>query len=187
MVFREVGMFEVKEVLRLFFEEGTPKKRIAKTVGVDVKTVRSYVECATGLGLSAPIDDEKLNQLFAALRADDARERGEAWRRCVEHRETIKKLLQDGVRLSKVCKLLERQKVVVPPYSTLHRFARAELSFGREPSVRLVDGKPGEEIQIDTGWVVTLLVDGKEVRRKAFIFTPNVSRYGEAGTWSYGP
>jgi transposase len=175
MAFREVGMFEVKEVLQQLFES-VPKKRIARTVGIDVKTVRSYAERVTELGLTPPVDDEMLNQLFAALRADDARERGEAWRLCAEHRETIKALLAKGVRLSKVGKLLEREGVVVP-YSTLHRFARSELSFGRTPSVRLVDGKPGEEIQIDTGWVVTLVVDGKEVKRKAFIFTPNVSRY----------
>jgi transposase len=175
MVFREVGMFEVKEVLRQLFES-VPKKQIARVVGVDPKTVRSYAKRVTELGLTPPIDDEKLNQLFAALRAADARERGEAWLLCVEHRERIKELLEKGVRLSKVRKLLERQKVCVP-YSTLHRFARSELSFGRTPSVRLVDGKPGEEIQIDTGWVVTLHVDGKELRRKAYIFTPNVSRY----------
>jgi FixJ family two-component response regulator len=86
VVFREVGMFEVKEVLRQLFE-GVPKKRIARTVGVDPKTVRSYAKRATELGLTAPVDDEKLSLLFAALRAADARERGEAWLLCVEQGE----------------------------------------------------------------------------------------------------
>ena len=45
MAFREVGMFEVKEVLRLYFGE-MPKKAIARTVGIDPKTVRRYTDAA---------------------------------------------------------------------------------------------------------------------------------------------
>lgn len=39
MAYREVGMFEVKEVLRLYLA-GAAKKAVARTVGVDIKTVR---------------------------------------------------------------------------------------------------------------------------------------------------
>ena len=61
--------------------------------------------------------------------------------------------LQQGIRLTKIRKLLARQGVVIP-YATLHRFAVVELSFGRAATtIPVVDGAPGEELQVDTGWV----------------------------------
>ena len=173
MAFREVAMFEVKEVIRLF-GEGVPKKAIARVVGVDPKTVRSYVAAAEALGLAGLLDDDGLARLLRELRIDVVeRPRGEAWRRCEEHRDAIKKWLDDGVKLTKVRKLLERRKVLVP-YPTLHRFAAEELEFGRgRHSVRVVDPPAGAELQVDTGFVWRL--DG--VSKKAFIFTPTLSRY----------
>lgn len=47
--------------------------------------------------------------------------------------------------------LLGRRGVVVP-YRTLHRFAVAELGFGRrKATVRVADGEPGGEVQVDFG------------------------------------
>ena len=172
MAFREVAMFEVKEVIRLH-GEGMPKKGIARVVGVDVKTVRSYVAAAAALGVSGLLDDADLARLLGALRGDVERDHGEAWLRCEEHFDDIKKWLSDGVRLTKVRKLLER-RVVVVPYSTLHRFACERLEFGRRRrSVRIADPPPGAEVQLDTGFVWRL----NGVSKKAFIFTPTLSRY----------
>ena len=52
MAFREVTMLEVKEVLRLWLL-GIPKKRIAKQLGFDVKTVRRYLAAARAHGADA--------------------------------------------------------------------------------------------------------------------------------------
>lgn len=176
MAFREVGMFEVKEVLRLHFG-GMEKKPIARTVGVDPKTVRRYLKAVVELGISPPLDDAKLAAVFASLRSDAQREHGEAYLKCREHAEFIKKLVDKNVRLTKVRKLLQRKKQVEVPYIALYRFAVKELGFRVDHSVRLVDPAAGKEIQVDTGLVVTLTIDGVEVKRKAFIFTPAVSRY----------
>ena len=157
----------------------TPKKAIARTVGVDVKTVRRYLDAASRAGLEAPLADHELAELYSHLRVCQERSRGEAYQACLANRDVIKAMLDGRVRLTKVRKLLKRKHKVDVPYSTLHRFAVSELSFGRRGhrSVRLVDAAPGQEVQIDTGWVVTLTVGGKSVRKKAFIFTPNLSRY----------
>jgi DNA-binding transcriptional MerR regulator len=173
MAFREVAMFEVKEVIRLF-GEGVPKKAIARAVGVDPKTVRSYVAAAEALGLAGLLDDDGLARLLEELRINVAdRPHGEAWHRCEEHRDTIKKWLDDGVKLTKVRKLLERREVRVP-YPTLHRFAVEQLEFGRRRhSVRIADAAAGAELQVDTGFVWRL----GGVSKKAFIFTPTLSRY----------
>ena len=173
MAFREVAMFEVKEVIRLH-GEGRPNKAIARVVGVDPKTVRRYVAAAAALGLSGLLDDVGLATLLTALRGDVDRAHGEAWRLCEEHHEAIEKWLADGVKLTKVRKLLERQSVVVP-YTTLHRYASERLEFGRRRrrSVRIVDPPAGKELQVDTGFVWRL----GGVSKKAFIFTPTLSRY----------
>lgn len=177
MGYREVGMFEAREVLRLW-AAGVPKKAIARTVGWDVKTVRRYVREADAIGLEPPFDDETLGALFGALRGRSERAHGASYAACEAHRTHIKDWIEADVRLTKVRKLLRRQHDVDVPYSTLHRFAVAELNFGKqgERSVRLVDPPPGE-LQVDTGWVWPLTLDGEPRRKKAFIFTAGVSRY----------
>jgi hypothetical protein len=50
MVFREVRVFEVGEILRLWMR-GESLRAVERLAGVDRKTVRRYVESATGLGL----------------------------------------------------------------------------------------------------------------------------------------
>ena len=50
MVFREVRVFEVREILRLWMR-GESLRAVERLAGVDRKTVRRYVEAATGLGL----------------------------------------------------------------------------------------------------------------------------------------
>lgn len=183
MAFREVTMIEVREVLRLWVA-GVPKKRIAAQVRIDPKTVRRYVDQARVLGLGPEggveqVDDAFLARLLERLRPVVARERGDGWALCVEHREFLATRLAQRIRLTKVRKLLQRQGVLVP-YSTLHRFAVAELGFGRSAAtVPVADGEPGEELLVDTGWVFVLEPKdgGKRRRLKAFIFTPSVSRY----------
>ena len=50
MAYREVGMIEVKEVLRQWLEGGG-KKTVARRVGVDPKTARNYIAVAEQCGL----------------------------------------------------------------------------------------------------------------------------------------
>src|SRR6266851_3451366 len=148
MAYREVTMLEVKEVLRLWLD-GVPKKRIAAQLRVDRKTVRRYVAAAVARGLAPgagqpPPDDDALAAVLVSLRAPPERAHGDAWARCEEHRATVARLLDQGVRLSKARRLLARQGVEVP-YATLHRFAVAELGFGRaSPTVPVADCGPGE-------------------------------------------
>ena len=182
MAYREVTMVEIKEVLRLW-RAGTPKKRIAVLLTLDVKTVRRYIAAGEAVGLRAPdvqeLTDEQLAAVVAALAPDTGRPHGDAWQRCIEQRDEIERLLAQRVRLSKVRRLLHRSGVDIP-YPTLHRFAVAELGFGqRAPTIPVADGEPGEELHIDTGWMTMLERDerGKRRRFRAWIFTPHLSRY----------
>ena len=182
-MFREVTMIELKEVLRLW-GKGLPKKRVAAQLGLDPKTVRRYLKAATAAGLRAdgdPISDEQVRDLLLALHPAGGRPRGDGWTVCAEQREAIRRWLEGGVRLTKIRKLLARQGVRIA-YPTLHRFAVLELQFGRTaPTIPVLDGEPGQELQVDTGWVgwLTLpLIDSRKRRRfRAWIFTAVRSRH----------
>ncbi len=181
MAFREVTMLEVKEVI-LLWKEGEGVSPTARKAGVDRKTVRHYIKAAKSVGLSPgpePLTDEQLAAVLAALKGSREVVHGEAWARCEAERAFIETALKESVRLSKTHKLLARRGVQVP-YSTLHRFAVAELEFGRTaPSVPIADCEPGQEVQLDTGWVGMLEPDlfGKRRRFRAWIFTAVRSRH----------
>ena len=183
MTYREVGMIEIKEVLRLWLA-AVPKKRIAQTTHLDRKTVRRYITLATAHGLVPgpqavdPLTDERLESILVALKTGTGRPHGKGWEQCVAHRAFIESKIK-AVKLSKVRRLLLRQGIDVP-YATLHRFAIAELGYGRRgPTIPVADGEPGSEVQLDTGWVGTLEPDlfGKRRCFRAWIFTAGCSRH----------
>ncbi len=114
-----------------------------------------------------------------------SRPHGEAWALCEQHRDfLVTKLaarhMDRRLKLTKIRQLLKRERGAEVPYRTLHRFATEELGYGSEaPTIPIIDGEPGEELQVDTGWVTRLEPDAKGKRRRvrAWIFTPVVSRY----------
>jgi hypothetical protein len=183
VAYREVGMIEIKEVLRLWLA-GRGKKPIGRQLGLDPKTVRRYTRAAEDTGLQredgpAALTEERLAKIVAALDSAPERERGPSWSRCVEQRSRIEGWLQQGLRLTKARKLLVRDGIEIP-YPTLHRFAVAELGFGRRAAtIAVLDGEPGDELQLDTGWVGFLVPDltGRRRRFRAWIFTAVRSRH----------
>jgi transposase len=183
MAFREVTMLEIKEVLSRWLGGGC-KKTIARQLGVARNTVRRYVEAAEAEGLAAgqgveALNEERLGAVVLRLRGDAQREHGEAWAVCEARKSFISDKLAQGLRLTKVHRLLKRNGVVVP-YSTLHRFAVSDLDFGGgAPSMPVADGDPGQEVQLDTGWMTLLErnATGHRQRFRAWIFTAVHSRH----------
>jgi transposase len=183
MAFREVTMVEIREVLRRWLG-GAGKRRITRQLGPSRNTVRHYIEVAESCGVKqqdgvGALTEERLVEILARLKATPERDRGESWSRCEEHREFIREKLERGLRLTKVWRLLERQGVVVP-YATLRRFAVGELDFGRgAATLPIADGDPGQEVQVDTGWMTLLEPDerGRRRRFRAWIFTAVHSRH----------
>ena len=185
MAFREVRMFEVKEVLRLWLR-GEGLRSIERLAGVDRKTVRRYVSAAVDTGLDRQGNEAQLNDVFMSLVLEKVRPhrtngQGAARRRLEPHTKKIRSWLEDDdLTVVKVHDLLARQGVVVPK-RTLERFC-AELCGprrGRTTTVRVADGEPGDECQIDFGRM-GLLFDAETGRRRvchALIFTACVSRH----------
>lgn len=184
MAYREVEVVEIREILRRW-ESGQGYRRIADQAGVDRKTVRRYVEAAQRAGLirgagEEQLDDGLVGQVLDAVQGRATVERGAAWRTCEAQRGSLDAWLRDGLRLTKVNELLDRQVGQHVPYRTLHRFAVEELGFGRQrATVRVADGPPGQEVQADFGELGFVSEAGEAKRRKvwALIFTAVYSRH----------
>jgi transposase len=183
MAFREVSVTEIREVLRLWLR-GEGLRSIAQLASPDRKTVRRYVQAAEAAGLvrdggERQLTDELIGAVVEAVRPTRPRGRGVAWERCEAERDRIKAWLDGGVPAVKVGELLARRGVVVPE-RTLHRFCSEVLGHRRQATtVRVADGEPGAEVQVDFARL-GLIDDPAAGRRRvvhALIFTAVVSRH----------
>lgn len=187
MSFREVGVVEVREVLRGWLG-GAGLRTVAERAGVDRKTARRYVQAAESVGLSraAGVDaltDELIGAVVELVRPVRPNGRGAAWALLQARRQDITEWVGKDLTMVKILEMLARSGTSVP-YRTLHRFAVAECGFtgrsgrsGRRITVRVDDGEPGVECQVDFGELGYLLVAPPRRKVHALIFTAVVSRH----------
>ena len=160
MVYREVAMWEILNVLRQI-HAGASKSAVAVSIGHSRSTVRRYVKTATQLGWvagQAEPSEELASQVFRRLSPGADRGPGDAEQLLLEHAEQIRSWLRPGpeekrgLRLTKIHQLLARQGVEVP-YSSLHRFAVKHCGFSdrRRITYRMAETEPGEVAEIDFG------------------------------------
>jgi transposase len=188
MGFREVSVIEVREVLRGWLD-GAGLRTVAERAGVDRKTARRYVHAAREAGLDrsaglGAVDDGLIGAVVAAVRPARPNGHGAAWDVLLAHEEQVRVWVagdgKDAKPLSivKIEELLARQGVVVP-YRTLHRFATERCGYRtKESTVRVNDGEPGLELQVDFGHMGYLTdEDGRRRKVHALIFTAVYSRH----------
>ncbi len=188
MGFREVSVVEVREVLRGWLE-GAGLRKAAERAGVDRKTARRYVEAAQAEGLVREagveaVTDELIGAVVTAVRPARPNGHGASWEILLGWEEQIRGWVAGGqgqppLSIVKVEELLARQGCVVP-YRTLHRFAVERCGFRvKTTTMRINDGEPGVECQIDFAQMGFILDEetGKKRRVHALIFTAVVSRH----------
>lgn len=188
MGFREVSVVEVLEVLRAWLA-GLGLRKVAERAGVDRKTARRYVAAAEAAGLTRDagveaLTDDLVGAVVEAVRPARPNGHGAAWEQLLAHEEQISQWVKGGdghepLSIVKIEELLARQGCVVP-YRTLHRFATERCGFRpKKTTVRVVDGEPGVECQVDFAQMGYLLDPETGRRRKvhALIFTAVVSRH----------
>jgi transposase len=181
MAYREVSVIEVREVLRGWLG-GAGLRTVAERAGVDRKTARRYVQAAEAAGVVrgggwAQVTDEVVGAVVAAVRPARPEGHGEAWRLLEAQRQQVTEWVGQGLTVVKIGTLLERRGVVVP-YRTLHRFCVACCGFGRGgQTVRVADGEPGAECQVDFGKMGMLYDAGRRRTVHALIFTAVYSRH----------
>jgi transposase len=183
MAFREVAVTEIREVLRAWLS-GAGLRQVAAQAGVDRKTARRYVQAAAEAGLArdggaGQLTDELVGQVAEVVRPVRPGGHGRAWEQLEGCREEIAGQVKAGLSVVKIGVLLERRGVTVP-YRTLHRFCVERCGFGRTAStVRVADGEPGAECQLDFGYLGMLAdpVTGRQRKVHALIFTAVYSRH----------
>jgi transposase len=184
MAFREVAVTEIREVLRAWLA-GAGLRRAAAQAGVDRKTARRYVEAAVEAGLArdggaGQLTDELIGQVAEVVRPVRPGGHGRAWERLEACQAQIRAWVEQGLTVVKIGVLLERQGIVVP-YRTLHRFCAERCGYGRTAvtTVRVADGEPGAECQLDFGYMGLLFdpVTGRQRKVHALIFTACYSRH----------
>jgi hypothetical protein len=184
MAFREVAVSEIREVLRAWLS-GAGLRRVAGQAGVDRKTARRYVQAAVDAGLArdgglAQLTDELVGLVAEVVRPVRPGGHGQAWEALETRRAEVEAQVQQGLTVVKIGVLLERYGVVVP-YRTLHRFCVERCGYGRAAAttVRVADGEPGAECQLDFGYLGLLVdpVSGRQRKVHALIFTAAYSRH----------
>ena len=176
-------MTEIREVLRAWLA-GAGLRQVAARAGVDRKTARRYVQAAVEAGVArdggpGQLTDELVGQVAQVVRPVRPGGHGQAWVVLESHQVQIQEWVKDGLTVVKVGVLLERRGVVVP-YRTLHRFCVERCGFGRTAAtVRVADGEPGAECQLDFGYLGMLFdpVTGRQRKVHALIFTACYSRH----------
>ena len=176
-------MSEIREVLRAWLS-GAGLRRVAEQAGVDRKTARRYVSAAVEAGLArdgglGQLTDELVGQVAQVVRPVRPGGHGQAWDQLGARQEQIEGWVKQGLSVVKIGVLLERRGVVVP-YRTLHRFCVERCGFGRTAAtVRVADGEPGMECQLDFGYLGLLAdpVTGRQRKVHALIFTACYSRH----------
>ena len=183
-MYREVHVVEVREVLRLWLRR-VSLRGIARLSGIDRKTIRRYVAAARVAGLQRDGGEDQLTDALVGEVTHEVQSRGPgrhgaSWMVCQDHRERLQAWLDEGLKLTKVRVLLERQTGESVPYRTLHRFAHSELGFRKaRETVRVDDPEPGQEVQVDFGKMGWLRDEASGRRRIvwALIFTAVWSRH----------
>lgn len=183
MAFREVPVFEVREVLRLWLD-GHGLRAIARLVPPDRKTVTKVIEVAVGLGLvrdggAGQLDDRFVGLVVAAMRPARPDRHGESWALIAEHHDKVAGWVEaGGIPERKMCELLARSGVFVAE-RTLNRYVSEKFPTSTRSTLRVADGEPGDELQVDWG-LLGLMFDEESGRRRkvwALVFTAAYSRH----------
>ena len=95
---------------------GPPKRRIAAQLGLAPRTVRRLLAAAMAAGVhgdAVAVTDHEGRDTLLALHPMAGRPRGDGWTQCAARRPAIERWLADGLRLTKIQKLLTRQGVAI--------------------------------------------------------------------------
>ncbi|MDQ6614478.1 MAG: IS21 family transposase, partial [Actinomycetota bacterium] len=173
------------EVLQ-HWHAGRPKSVVADSLGVDPKTVRKYVAKAEAAGI-APGGAALGRSEWAELVRDwfpelvDARARSLTFPAIEPHREAIRAMLETNTATTVHQRLRDEHGLAVG-ISSFRRYVAAEFpDEGLRDRVTVLRGdvEPGEEAQIDYGFLGTWLdpLTGRARRVWAFVMVLACSRH----------
>ena len=185
MAYHEISNMDAWDIIRRWHDRQTTS-HIARALGYDRKTVRSYTRLASISGLSPeeplPPRDEVLALLDRCARATPRASTAQAL--LVPHLERIRQLINDRdlaltPKSAFMVLCLEHDLGGKVSYTSFKRFVRTHtLDLHPDRVTCRIEVGPGEEAQIDYCLVTTMLdpAEGRRRRLYAFIGTLSHSR-----------
>src|SRR6266550_7076869 len=159
MARRTFTMVDVTEILQHWYA-GRPKVEVARSLGVDAKTVRRYVVPAEAAGMAPggpPVSEEQwralARQWFPQVAGTGIRQ--VSWRQIAVHHDRIAGLL-GVVPVSVIHQRLADEQGLTASVASVRRYVRAHFPAGtRAEQVRMArpPGAPGAEAQVDYGYL----------------------------------
>ena len=156
MVYREVHMTEIKEIL-LRAAKGQPVRSISRTLNMHRDTIKKYISISLNLGVD-PTKNAITDKLIEKIKSEVATEakplsipRDDI---LLPHKEKIEAYLKKGLKGSKILTLLRRDGIAVGD-SSFYRFlnTRCENYIRKNITVRLPETDPGKYSQADFGYM----------------------------------
>ena len=152
-------MIDVTEILEHWYA-GRPKVEVARSLGVDAKTVRRYVAPAEAAGMAPggpPVTPEQwralARQWFPQVAGTGVRQ--VSWREIAVHHDRIAALV-GVVPVSVIHQRLADEAGLEASVASVRRYVRAHFPAGaRAGEVRMArpPGEPGAEAQVDYGYL----------------------------------
>ena len=147
-------MFEVREVLRLWLSgkgyaaSSGCRRWTARRSAATWPPLRGWVWSVRVASTSSATCS--LGMVVEAVRPHRCDGHGAPWRLLAAHDNDISRWVGDDLTGVKIHELLERRGVVVP-LRTVQRYVLESCGHGRGrgPTVRVADGEPGDELQVD--------------------------------------
>ncbi len=148
----EVAM---KTTIRTLFSKGYSKTKIGEILGIDRKTVRKV--------LNEP-EDKDINK-------------GGPWPSILDpYREFIEIQSNKGISIVRIHEDLKELYGVKCGYTAVRDYV-AKLQLTQPHAYMILDSLPGEEAQVDFGYIGTLNVAGKPKKAWVFVMSLSYSRY----------
>src|SRR5438094_511274 len=159
MARRTFTMIDVTEILQHWYA-GRPKVEVARSLGVDAKTVRRYVAPAEAAGMAPggpPVTPEQWRALARQWFPQGAGPgvRQVSWREIAVHHDRIAALV-GVVPVSVIHQRLADEAGLAASVASVRRYVRAHFPAGaRAGEVRMArpPGAPGAEAQVDYGYL----------------------------------
>ena len=176
----------MNEVVETIYQWHTGMKihHISLSLGLDRKTVRKYLGMAQSLGVTreGPLPDE---EILAGRLKNLLTEKGACYDKpaihlIARHHDEIQTWLTDKDMTGKqVWRLLKEIHGIEVSYTTIKRYLRKEFAFGRPKVTIRMETSPGEEAQVDFGYMGLMYDPGMQKKRRtwAFIMTLSYSRH----------
>lgn len=176
-------MNEVMEILYQW-HQGAGIKKITRSLGYDRKTVRRYIKAGIDAGLrrgeAFPDEQELLGNIKAILDRSATMRQAPARQMVRRYREEIAQLLkQKDMTAKQVMRLLVERHGLKVSYASVLRYLSEDFNLGKPEATVHLETQPGEEAQVDFGYVGHLRdpESGKDRKTWCFIMTLSYSRH----------